>query len=36
MVSLGLEYAEPVNQPVAGLKDEPVITFSWSFRYRPD
>jgi hemolysin activation/secretion protein len=33
---LGLELAEPVNQPVAGLSDDTVFTLSWSFRYQPE
>lgn len=33
---IGVEYAEPVNLPVKGMKDDPVITLSWSFQYQPE
>ncbi|MEQ9506234.1 MAG: ShlB/FhaC/HecB family hemolysin secretion/activation protein [Hyphomonas sp.] len=33
---LGLELAEPVNQPAPGLPDDTVFTLSWSFRYQPE
>ena len=32
---IGVEYAEPTEQPFPGLSDDPVITVSWSFKYQP-
>lgn len=34
MASLGLEIADPLKLPADGVDDDPVITFSWSFRYQ--
>lgn len=34
--SIGLEIAEPVNQLAPGLNDDPIFTFVWSLRYRPN
>lgn len=34
MASLGLEIADPWRVPADGVDDDPVFTFSWSFRYQ--
>lgn len=34
--TIGLEYAEPLTLPVSGMDDDPIFTFSWSLKYRPE
>lgn len=33
--SIGLEFAQPFDQPVTGLSDDPIISVSWAFKYQP-
>ncbi|WP_321488694.1 ShlB/FhaC/HecB family hemolysin secretion/activation protein [uncultured Hyphomonas sp.] len=33
---VGVEVAEPVNQPVPGLSDDSIVTLSWSIKYQPE
>lgn len=33
--SLGLEMAQPFEQPVPGLEDDPIYSLTWSFKYQP-
>ena len=35
MASLGVEVAQPFNQPVTGLEDDPIVSLTWSFKYQP-